>query len=72
MALGPDPLAQTAGRKRGLLFLGCTLWISFCPFRCVAFNLDTTYVVHKKGKTPDSFFGLSVALHHQTNPHRYL
>nr|XP_020649679.1 integrin alpha-3 isoform X1 [Pogona vitticeps] len=75
MALGPSQLAQTGGRKSGpkaLFFLGCTLWMSFCPFRSLAFNLDTTYVVLKKGKTPDSFFGLSVALHHQANPHKYL
>ncbi|KAJ7313701.1 hypothetical protein JRQ81_005325 [Phrynocephalus forsythii] len=75
MALGPSQPSQTAGRRSGhkaLLFLGCTLWISFCSRRCVAFNLDTTYLVLKKGKTPDSFFGLSVALHHQTNPSQYL
>uniref|UniRef100_A0A8C6VGB6 Integrin subunit alpha 3 n=1 Tax=Naja naja TaxID=35670 RepID=A0A8C6VGB6_NAJNA len=39
---------------------------------CAAFNLDTKFVVLKKGKTPDSYFGFSVALHHQFNPERYL
>ncbi|XP_053121294.1 integrin alpha-3 isoform X2 [Hemicordylus capensis] len=58
--------------KENLLFLGCTLWVSLCPPRCAAFNLDTKFLVLKKGKTPNSFFGFSVALHHQTNPQRYL
>ncbi|XP_062993445.1 integrin alpha-3 [Elgaria multicarinata webbii] len=58
--------------RQNALLLGCSLWLSLCPLRCDAFNLDTKYLVIKKGKTPDSFFGLSVALHHQTNPERYL
>ncbi|XP_054849097.1 integrin alpha-3 [Eublepharis macularius] len=58
--------------KQKALLLGCTLWVSLCPPRCAAFNLDTKFVVLKKGKTPNSFFGFSVALHKQTNPQKYL
>ncbi|KAM6449804.1 integrin alpha-3 isoform 1-T1 [Liasis olivaceus] len=58
--------------RHPLLLLGCTLCLSLPPLRCAAFNLDTKFVVLKKGKTPDSYFGFSVALHHQTNPDRYL
>ncbi|XP_062813684.1 integrin alpha-3 isoform X1 [Anolis carolinensis] len=55
-----------------LLFLAPTWWISLLVLPCAAFNLDTKFVVLKKGKTPESFFGLSVALHHQTKPEKYL
>ncbi|XP_039189017.1 integrin alpha-3 [Crotalus tigris] len=57
---------------RPLLILGCMLWLSLAPLRCASFNLDTKFVVLKKGKTPDSYFGFSVALHHQFHPERYL
>ncbi|XP_035254893.1 integrin alpha-3-like isoform X1 [Anguilla anguilla] len=40
---------------------------------CIAFNLDVQFPVIKDGKTKDSFFGLSVALHKQTKgASRYL
>ncbi|XP_033025506.1 integrin alpha-3 [Lacerta agilis] len=70
-------LCRPAGRKSQLgrqksLLLGCALWISLCAPRCAAFNLDTKFLVLKKGKTPDSYFGLSVALHHQMDQQRYL
>ncbi|XP_048373643.1 integrin alpha-3 isoform X2 [Sphaerodactylus townsendi] len=58
------------GRKA--LLLGCALWVLLGPPRCAAFNLDTKFVVLKRGRTPDSFFGLSVALHKRTNPPEYL
>ncbi|KAF7239725.1 Integrin alpha-3 [Varanus komodoensis] len=77
MSPGRSQRCRTAGLRRRLrrqsaLLLGCSLWISLCSLRCAAFNLDTKFLVLKKGKTPDSFFGLSVALHHQENPQRYL
>ncbi|XP_042331244.1 integrin alpha-3 isoform X2 [Sceloporus undulatus] len=61
-------------RKRAFLFLGSALWVSLCcsPPPCAAFNLETKYVIVKKGKNPESFFGFSVALHHQTQQQRYL
>lgn len=57
-----------------LLWWGYILCImTLCPPRCGAFNLDTKFLVLKKGKTPHSFFGFSVALHHQQTPQsRYL
>uniref|UniRef100_A0A8D0HI28 Integrin subunit alpha 3 n=1 Tax=Sphenodon punctatus TaxID=8508 RepID=A0A8D0HI28_SPHPU len=55
------------------LFLLCTILGALCTFTCSAFNLDTKFLVLKEGKTPDSFFGFSVALHHQTDGQdRYL
>ncbi|XP_015269163.1 PREDICTED: integrin alpha-3 [Gekko japonicus] len=58
-------------RPKALLW-GWTLWVSLCPPPCAAFNLDTKFVVLKKGQTPKSFFGFSVALHKRTNPPGYL
>uniref|UniRef100_A0A670J9B3 Integrin subunit alpha 3 n=1 Tax=Podarcis muralis TaxID=64176 RepID=A0A670J9B3_PODMU len=67
-ALGRCPTCP--GQKAFLL--ACALWISLCAPRCAAFNLDTKFLIHKKGKTPDSYFGLSVALHHHMDGQRYL
>ncbi|XP_061444958.1 integrin alpha-3 isoform X2 [Rhineura floridana] len=77
MASSQFQLCRTTRQKSRLwrqkvFLLGCTVWISLCAPRCAAFNLDTKFLVLKKGKTPDSFFGLSVALHHQTDPEQYL
>ncbi|KAM6957807.1 integrin alpha-3-like [Aplochiton taeniatus] len=49
-------------RFRSLLLLA--LFLPVQPGR--AFNLDTRFPVVKKGETPGSLFGLSVALHEQT------
>uniref|UniRef100_A0A3B1JE68 Integrin, alpha 3a n=1 Tax=Astyanax mexicanus TaxID=7994 RepID=A0A3B1JE68_ASTMX len=44
----------------------CVLPLSFC------FNVDSRFALLKQSPNPGSLFGLSVALHQQTNPARYL
>ncbi|ETE73219.1 Integrin alpha-3, partial [Ophiophagus hannah] len=70
LLIAPEQRKRVWGRP--LLLLGYALWLTLAPLRCAAFNLDTKFVVLKKGKTPESYFGFSVALHHQFNPERYL
>uniref|UniRef100_A0A670J7Y6 Integrin subunit alpha 3 n=1 Tax=Podarcis muralis TaxID=64176 RepID=A0A670J7Y6_PODMU len=67
----PPAPSKTSKPPKAFL-LACALWISLCAPRCAAFNLDTKFLIHKKGKTPDSYFGLSVALHHHMDGQRYL
>ncbi|XP_067397184.1 integrin alpha-3 [Emydura macquarii macquarii] len=50
---------------RHRLLLGL-VWGTLCSPGCAAFNLDTQFLVLKQGQTEGSFFGFSVALHHQT------
>nr|XP_056720598.1 integrin alpha-3 [Euleptes europaea] len=67
-----DPARKSRLWRREALLWGCALWVSLWPPRGAAFNLDTKFVVLKKGRTPESFFGLSVALHQRTDPQGYL
>ncbi|XP_074835070.1 integrin alpha-3 isoform X2 [Carettochelys insculpta] len=59
-------MAPGAGRRPLPLLLLCLAWGALCSPGCSAFNLDTRFVVLKEGGAPRSFFGFSVALHHQT------
>uniref|UniRef100_A0A8C8VEF5 Integrin subunit alpha 3 n=1 Tax=Pelusios castaneus TaxID=367368 RepID=A0A8C8VEF5_9SAUR len=69
MAPGAMQLRCGSGRKqqpwKHRLLLGM-IWGALCSPGCSAFNLDTKFLVLKKGGVERSFFGFSVALHHQT------
>ncbi|XP_038241712.1 integrin alpha-3 isoform X2 [Dermochelys coriacea] len=55
---------QPWGRRLARLWL---IWGALCSPGGSAFNLDTKSLVLKRAGTQGSFFGFSVALHHQTD-----
>ncbi|CAM4705194.1 integrin alpha-3 isoform X1 [Caretta caretta] len=63
---GPGPRQQPPPWGRRLVRL-CLVWGALCSPGGSAFNLDTKFLVLKRGATEGSFFGFSVALHHQTD-----
>nr|XP_005301991.1 integrin alpha-3 isoform X1 [Chrysemys picta bellii] len=64
--------SNRAGPGARLLRL-CLVWGALCSPGGAGFNLDTKFLVLKRGGTDGSFFGFSVALHHQTQGQdRYL
>ncbi|XP_074797130.1 integrin alpha-3 isoform X1 [Natator depressus] len=62
---GPGPRQQPPWGRR--LVRLCLVWGALCSPGGSAFNLDTKFLVLKRGATEGSFFGFSVALHHQTD-----
>uniref|UniRef100_A0A8C0IM82 Integrin subunit alpha 3 n=1 Tax=Chelonoidis abingdonii TaxID=106734 RepID=A0A8C0IM82_CHEAB len=66
---GPGPPSQS----RAALVRLCLLWGALCSPGGAGFNLDTKFLILKRGGTEGSFFGFSVALHRQTDGQdRYL
>uniref|UniRef100_A0A8C0G8I3 Integrin subunit alpha 3 n=1 Tax=Chelonoidis abingdonii TaxID=106734 RepID=A0A8C0G8I3_CHEAB len=60
-------------RSRAALVRLCLLWGALCSPGGAGFNLDTKFLILKRGGTEGSFFGFSVALHRQTDGQdRYL
>uniref|UniRef100_A0A8C0GAM3 Integrin subunit alpha 3 n=1 Tax=Chelonoidis abingdonii TaxID=106734 RepID=A0A8C0GAM3_CHEAB len=59
--------------SRAALVRLCLLWGALCSPGGAGFNLDTKFLILKRGGTEGSFFGFSVALHRQTDGQdRYL
>ncbi|XP_030629730.1 integrin alpha-3b [Chanos chanos] len=51
----------------------CCILTFYLIYTCCGFNIDVRFPVIKEGKTKGSFFGFSVAMHHQTEgTKRYL